>query len=165
MNRINKNFNFRKFILFYKSEEYESIVSGSQIDIRFFRNRGFRPLHPDLLFVLKQKVSKKFKTAPASLEKLILLILLAFGRVQLNLTLPSLIAKLSFDRLSRKLSGPNSPQLFLKSETFVQAQTRTIFNAALSDFLIKNSRSALFKQVWHCPRLIVLFGSPDEVAR
>ena len=110
-------------------------------------NRGFRPLHPDLLFVLKQKVSKKFKTAPASLEKLILLILLALGRVQVNLTLHSLIAKLAFDRLSRKLSGPNSPQLFLKSETFVQAQTRTIFNAALSDFLIKNSRSALFKQV------------------
>ena len=134
---INKNFNFRKFILFYKSEECESIVSGSQIDIRFFRNRGFRPLHPDLLFVLKQKVSKKFKTAPASLEKL------------------------AFDRLNR----PNSPQLFLKSETFVQAQTWTIFNAALSDFLIKNSRSALFKQVWHCSRLIVLFGSPDEVAR
>ena len=144
---INKNFNFRKFILFYKSEECESIVSGSLIDIRFFRNRGFRPLHPDLLFVLKQKVSKKFKTAPASLEKLILLILLALGRVQVNLTLHSLIAKLAFDRLSRKLSGPNSPQLFLKSETFVQAQTRTIFNAALSDFLIKNSRSALFKQV------------------
>ena len=134
---INKNFNFRKFILFYKSEEYESIVSGSQIDIRFFRNRGFRPLHPDLLFVLKQKVSKKFKTAPASLEKLILLILLAFGRVQVNLTLPSLIAKLAFDRLNR----PNSPQLFLKSETFVQAQTRTIFNAALSDFSAHRTRS------------------------
>ena len=119
MNRINKVFNIRKFILFYKSKEYESIVSGNQIDIRFFRNRGFRPLHPNLLFVLKQKVSKKFKTAPASLEKL------------------------AFDRLNR----PNSPQLFLKSETFVQAQTWTIFNAALSDFLIKNSRSALFKQV------------------
>ena len=114
---INKNFNFRKFILFYKSEECESIVSGSQIDKRFFRNRGFRPLDPDLLFVLKQKVSKKFKTAPASLEKL------------------------AFDRLSRKLSGPNSPQLFLKSETFVQAQTRTIFNAALSDFSVHRTRS------------------------
>ena len=35
-------------------------------------SRGFRPLNPDLLFVLKQKVSKKFKTAPASLEKLTL---------------------------------------------------------------------------------------------
>ena len=105
-------FNFRKFILFYKSEECESIVSGSQIDIRFFRNRGFRPLHPDLLFVLKQKVSKKFKTTPASLEKLILLILLALGRVQVNLTLHSLIAKLAFDRLNR----PNSPQLFLNTK-------------------------------------------------
>ena len=110
-------FNFRKFILFYKSEEYESIVSGSQIDIRFFRNRGFRPLHPDLLFVLKQKVSKKFKTAPASLEKL------------------------AFDRLNR----PNSPQLFLKSETFVQAQTRTILNAALSDFSAHRTRSPVGK--------------------
>ena len=88
MNRINKVFNIRKFILFYKSKEYESIVSGSQIDIRFFRNRGFRPLHPDLLFVLKQKVSKKFKTTPASLEKL------------------------AFDRLNR----PNSPQLFLNTK-------------------------------------------------
>jgi len=33
--------------------------------------RGFRP-KPDLLFVLTQKVSKKVKTAPASLEKLTL---------------------------------------------------------------------------------------------
>jgi hypothetical protein len=33
--------------------------------------RGFRP-NPDLLFVLPQKVSKKVKTAPASLEKLTL---------------------------------------------------------------------------------------------
>ena len=32
-------------------------------------NRGFRPLNPDFLFVLKQKGSKKFKTVPASLEK------------------------------------------------------------------------------------------------
>jgi hypothetical protein len=31
--------------------------------------RGFRPYDPDLLFVLKQKVSKKFKTPPASLKK------------------------------------------------------------------------------------------------
>jgi len=31
---------------------------------------GLPPLNPDLLFVLKQKVSKKFKTTPASLEKL-----------------------------------------------------------------------------------------------
>ena len=30
--------------------------------------KGFRP-HPDLLFVLTQKVSKKVKTSPASLEK------------------------------------------------------------------------------------------------
>ena len=44
--------------------------------MHLFVNRGFRPLHPDLLFVLKQKVSKKFKTAPASLEKL------AFGRLK-----------------------------------------------------------------------------------
>ena len=156
------------------------MVFGSQLDIRFFRNRGFRPLHPDLLFCIETKSKQKRAypsfghplqrkreiwilrmTAPASLEKLILLILLALGRVQVNLTLHSLIAKLAFDRLNR----PNSPQLFLKSETFVQAQTRTIFNAALSDFLIKNSRSALFKQVWHCSRLIVLFGSPDEVTR
>ena len=35
-------------------------------------NRGFRPLNPDILFVLKQKVSKKFKTTPTSLEKLAL---------------------------------------------------------------------------------------------
>ena len=35
-------------------------------------NRGFRPLNPDLLFVLTQKVSKKVKTAPTSFEKLAL---------------------------------------------------------------------------------------------
>jgi len=32
--------------------------------------RGFHPYNPDLLFVLKQKVSKKFKAMPASLKKL-----------------------------------------------------------------------------------------------
>jgi hypothetical protein len=37
----------------------------------YLHTRGFRPLNPDLLFVLKQKVGKKFKTAPASLEKLV----------------------------------------------------------------------------------------------
>ena len=65
-------FNFCKLLSVYKSEKYELITSDNQIDIRFFTNRGFRPLNPDLLFVLKQKVSKKFKTAPASHEKLAL---------------------------------------------------------------------------------------------
>ncbi|GAT63489.1 hypothetical protein PJIAN_427 [Paludibacter jiangxiensis] len=32
--------------------------------------RGFHPYNPDLLFVLKQKVSKKLKAMPASLKKL-----------------------------------------------------------------------------------------------
>ena len=105
--------NFRKFIFVSISEEYELTASNSRIVMHLFVNRGFRPLHPDLLFVLKQKVSKKFKTAPASLEKL------------------------AFDRLNR----PNSPQLFLKLETVEQAQTRTIFNAALSDFSAHRTRS------------------------
>jgi len=35
-------------------------------------SQGLPPLKPDLLFVLKQKVSKKFKTTPASPEKLAL---------------------------------------------------------------------------------------------
>ena len=65
-------FNFCKLLSVYKSEKYELITSDNQIDIRFFTYRGFRPLNPDLLFVLKQKVSKKFKTAPTSLEKLAL---------------------------------------------------------------------------------------------
>ena len=112
-------FNFCKLLSVYKSEKYELITSDNQIDIRFFTNRGFRPLNPDLLFVLKQKVSKKFKTAPASHEKLAL------------------------DRLNR----PNSlkfAQNLLTYEIYLcelQLQTRTIFNAVLTDFSAHRTRS------------------------
>ena len=57
---FNWMFNFCKFIFVYKSEEYESIVYGSQKDIPFYQE------HPDLLFVLKQLVNKKNQTAPVS---------------------------------------------------------------------------------------------------
>jgi len=43
--------------------------SNCNIMIISFYQRGFRPLNPDLLFVLTQKVGKKVKTAPASLER------------------------------------------------------------------------------------------------
>ena len=42
---------------------------------------GFPPLDPDLLFVLTQKVSKKVKTSPASLEKLVVCRLKTFKLV------------------------------------------------------------------------------------
>ena len=57
---FNWMFNFCKFIFVYKSEEYESTVSGIQKDIPFSQE------HPDLLFVLKQLVNKKNQTAPVS---------------------------------------------------------------------------------------------------
>ena len=61
--------------------------------------KGASAPNPDLLFVLKQKVSKKVKTTPASLEKLSSLILLTLGIAQVNLALRSLKVKLSFGKL------------------------------------------------------------------
>ena len=54
-------FNIRKFILFYKSKEYESIVSGNQIGIRFFQEQGLPPLRPRLTFCLKTKSKQKIQ--------------------------------------------------------------------------------------------------------
>ena len=67
---------------------------------------GVSTPYPDLLFVLTQKVSKKVKTSPASLEKL------AFGRLK-----------------SSKLVEVRLP--FCKrtgAHHELQLQTRTIFN-------------------------------------
>jgi len=50
---------------------YKIMFSDFQMLIRYLNSKGFRPLNPDLLFVLKQKVGKKFKTAPASHEKFV----------------------------------------------------------------------------------------------
>ena len=61
--------------------------------------KGASAPNPDLLFVLTQKVSKKVKTTPASLEKLSSLILLTLGIAQVNLALRSLKVKLSFGKL------------------------------------------------------------------
>ena len=51
---FNWMFNFCKFIFVYKSEEYESIIYGSQKDIPFYQK------HPDLLFCI-ETISKKKK--------------------------------------------------------------------------------------------------------
>jgi len=51
------------------TKNYYNLLSYSTTIIY---NRGISPYDSDLLFVLKQKVSKKFKTTPASLEKLAL---------------------------------------------------------------------------------------------
>ena len=52
---FNWMFNFCKFIFVYKSEEYESIVYGSQKDIPFYQE------HPDLLFCI-ETISKQKKS-------------------------------------------------------------------------------------------------------
>ena len=63
-----------------------------QMDIDIFLIRGFRPCDPDLLFVLTQKVSKKVKTAPVSLEKL------TFSWLKLSKLAPSSLKQDSFKR-------------------------------------------------------------------
>jgi hypothetical protein len=49
------------------------VCQNNAVDYPLYNNlfyKGLPPLCPDFLFALKQKGSKKFKTPPASLEKL-----------------------------------------------------------------------------------------------